>query len=468
MPHTRPSTRTETHLVRVAVDLDRDVDPEVFLAAAAGEARGYWGGPDGRWVAWRGALRTLRAEAPEEEDGAGDRFNAMETAAARVRCLDPHRPGVRFFGGFSFREEHVAAGVWEGFPRAVFVLPAAELEWSGQAMTLTVQALAPAGADPRSVGRALEARVEELRQGLEGGSAPAGSGGESVPTAGEDAGAPGAQLDSSSREAFESGVRTILDAIREGRLRKAVLARMLDVSLPDPVDPAHLLARLRTANRAAHVFLLEPVSGAVLAGAAPEVVASLRGSAFRATAVAGSIGRGRDAEEDEALGRRLLASVKDREEQEVTLREMIRVLESRVERPGGIEAEPHLLVLPRIQHLESEIEGRARPGETILGLVSALHPTPAVCGLPREVALELLGEVEPFQRGWYAGPVGWFDTEGNGEFVPALRSAVGAGRHWRLLAGAGIVPGSAPAPEWEETTMKLQPALRALMNGSAP
>lgn len=464
MPHTRPSTRTETRLVRLAVALDGDVDPESFLAAARGEARGYWGGPEGSWVAWRGALRELRADGPDAVGGDADRFRAMEAAAGDVLCLDGNQPPPRFFGGFSFREDHVAAGVWAAFPRAVFILPAAELAWSGDAMTLTVQALAPAGADPASVARALEVRLDELRGQLAGGQAtPAGP----APAPGVAAGGDPV-LEPSSRDAFENGVHSILDAIQGGRLRKAVLARMLDVTLPDTVDPAQLLARLRRDNASAHVFLFEPEPGAVLAGAAPEVVGSLLGSRFRATAVAGSIGRGRDAEEDEALGRRLLASVKDREEQDVTLREMIRVLESRLERPGGIEPEPHLLVLPRIQHLESRIEGRARPGETILGLVSALHPTPAVCGLPRDVALDLLLDVEPFQRGWYAGPVGWFDAQGNGEFVPALRSAVGGGRTWRLLAGAGIVPGSAPAPEWEETAMKLQPALRALMNGAVP
>lgn len=467
MPHTRPSTRTETHLVRVAMALDRDVDPERFLAAAAGGPRGYWGGPEGRWVAWRGSLRVLRAEAAGPREGEADRFRAMEAAAGEVLCLDRTEPPPRFFGGFSFREDHRAEGVWSAFPRAVFVLPAAELEWSGETLTLRVQALAPAGADPASVGRALEARMEELGSRLTGGD-PAPAAPPAAPGAAQ-GGADGEPvLEPSSRDAFETGVHTILDAIREGRLRKAVLARVLDVSLPAAVDPAQLLGRLRRDNHSAHVFLFEPEPGSVLAGAAPEVVGSLLGSRFRATAVAGSIGRGRDSDEDEALGQRLLASVKDREEQDVTLREMIRVLESRLERPGGIEPEPHLLVLPRIQHLESRIEGRARPGETILGLVSALHPTPAVCGLPRDAALELLRGVEPFQRGWYAGPVGWFDAAGNGEFVPALRSAVGGGRHWRLLAGAGIVPGSAPGPEWEETAMKLQPALRALMNGAGP
>ena len=92
-----------------------------------------------------------------------------------------------------------------------------------------------------------------------------------------------------------------------------------------------------------------------------------------------------------------------------------------------------------------------------------LHPTPAVCGVPRDAALAFLSDAEPFERGWYAGPVGWFDTEGEGHFVPALRTAVGDGRRWRLFAGAGIVDGSRPSMEWEETGIKFVPVLRALV-----
>jgi len=463
MPQTRPSTRTATRLVRVALALEDGSSPERFLAGGEGEPRGYWGGPDGRWVAWRGGLLNLRVEV-SGSGSTGDRFRTVGEAAARVEPADPSDAPPRFFGGFAFRDDHRAGDEWSAFPSALFILPAAELEWSGEGMTLRVQGMAPEGADPTAVRRALELRAEEIREELRevGATSPRGVP-EGVP---HPSSSPA--LSPSSREVFEAGVETVLEAIRAGRIRKAVLARSLDVTLASPVDPVHLMARLRRDNSSAHVFFFEPEPGRVVVGAAPEVVGSLRGDLFRATAVAGSIGRGRDEEEDAALGERLLASVKDREEQDLTLREMVRVLESRVERPSGQEPEPRLLVLPRIQHLESHIEGRARPGETILSLVSALHPTPAVCGLPRDGALELLTGVEPFQRGWYAGPVGWFDAGGDGEFVPALRSAVGGGRQWRLLAGAGIVAGSAPAPEWEETAMKLQPALRALLNGTLP
>jgi isochorismate synthase EntC len=121
-----------------------------------------------------------------------------------------------------------------------------------------------------------------------------------------------------------------------------------------------------------------------------------------------------------------------------------------------------VLALPAIQHLETAIRARVAEGTTVLDLVAALHPTPAVCGDPREEALETLAFEEPFERGWYAGPVGWFDGDGNGMFAPALRSAVLADEAWRLYAGAGIVAGSHPEAEWIETGIKLEPMLRAL------
>jgi menaquinone-specific isochorismate synthase len=126
-----------------------------------------------------------------------------------------------------------------------------------------------------------------------------------------------------------------------------------------------------------------------------------------------------------------------------------------------------VLTLSRIQHLETEIRAWLPEPHTAVSVLGALHPTPAVCGLPRDGALALLHKEERFQRGWYAGPVGWFDTAGNGVFAPALRCALGRGPKWRLFAGAGIVDGSEPGAEWEETGLKFQPVLRALEEAGA-
>src|SRR5690606_15414606 len=113
------------------------------------------------------------------------------------------------------------------------------------------------------------------------------------------------------------------------------------------------------------------------------------------------------------------------------------------------------------------IRATVSPGVGVLDLLRLLHPTPAVCGLPRDAALEVLAAEEPFDRGWYAGPVGWFDADGNGVFAPALRTGVVHGTRWCLFAGAGIVEGSVPASEWDETAIKFQPMLEALAEAGA-
>jgi salicylate biosynthesis isochorismate synthase len=199
----------------------------------------------------------------------------------------------------------------------------------------------------------------------------------------------------------------------------------------------------------------------VMLGTPPETVATVRKGVFHATAVAGSIGRGATDPEREDLAARLLASAKDRAEHRIAVEDMVRRLAGMATSVWAAE-EPHVLVLPAIQHLETEIRARLDEGTTVVDALAMLHPTPAVCGEPRDAALELLAREEPFERGWYAGPVGWFDVDGNGVFAPALRSAVLAENGWRLFAGAGIVAGSRPDAEWTETRIKLEPVLRAL------
>jgi len=242
---------------------------------------------------------------------------------------------------------------------------------------------------------------------------------------------------------------------------KVVLARVHSVESKGRLDAVDVALNLWRENEGTHVFLFEPLPGRVLVGAAPETLAARNEGVFRATAVAGSTVRGGSGEETEALARSLLASAKDLMEHRICVEDAVsrlRMLSEEV----WVQDTPHVLTLPSIQHLETVVEARLRPEVTVLEVLAALHPTPAVCGLPRGRAWEFLRNEERFQRGWYAGPVGWFDGEGDGVFVPALRSAVGCGSEWHLFAGAGIVEGSDPDREWEETRVKLRPMLRAL------
>ena len=129
-----------------------------------------------------------------------------------------------------------------------------------------------------------------------------------------------------------------------------------------------------------------------------------------------------------------------------------------MEVPGA----PRLLRLGNVQHLWTPVTARARAGQSVLDLVTRLHPTPAVCGAPRAAALRLIRELEGLDRGWYAGPVGWVDARGEGEFVVGLRSALLRGGEATLYAGCGIVGESDPEEEYRESELKLRPVLSAL------
>ncbi len=430
-----------------------DLRPEPFLRQAAGGARGFWARGD-RWVAHRGVAAELRCGA------SGDRFEDVATWARTV-AQDPvlsagaaRAPRVRFFGGFSFRADHAAEGVWAAFPSARFQVPAVELEGdaSGDAW-LRVRAPFSGEDAPNALAR-LRGRAEALRAELASLSERPTPPPPELP----------ARRVTTSRDAWDEAVRRSLEAIRREQVSKVVLARTLDVGAD--ADPADVVMRLWEVNGGSHVFLFQPEAASALVGAAPETVTTLRDGVFHATSVAGSIGRGHTPREQAELAARLLASDKDRHEQSIALDDMVARLGA-VAHQIRTDPQPHVLTLARIQHLETEIRATVPSGTGVLDLLRILHPTAAVCGLPRDAALEFLAKVEPFERGWYAGPVGWLDGEGNGIFAPALRSAVLHEGAWRLFAGAGIVEGSEPALEWEETAMKFTPVLDALAASGA-
>ena len=415
--------------------------------------------------------------ASDDPDSVGSRFRRVQDRAAGLFArFGDARPGARFFGGFSFSPRPDGDPVWSRFPDALFHLPEVELEHHPADGTCSLLVRARGR-------RAVEVAWGRWAAALEGGSAagPATNGtrpgrieartgaaahSRGVGRARDGAAPPPRESRGTERAAWGRAVWRALRTIGRGEAEKVVLARAIDVAPAPPVPAAELVVALWEENHGSHVFLFEPVPGRALVGAAPERLATLAGGVFRATAVAGSLGVGGDSVETAELARRLFHSEKDRAEHDMVVRDMLERLAAlgcTVRR----DVEPHVLALARIQHLETKIAAEVPEGTTLLDLLAALHPTPAVCGTPRDVALSVLEGSEPFDRGWYAGPVGWFDSEGNGIFVPALRSAVGSGAGWRLFAGAGIVAGSDPSLEWEETELKFRPVLRALARAGA-
>jgi isochorismate synthase len=253
--------------------------------------------------------------------------------------------------------------------------------------------------------------------------------------------------------------------VRGGALRKVVLARTIEVDAGRELRPTQLVHRLRAVDPSCFAFAAASGSRTVLVGASPELLVSRRGSIVRSTPLAGSAPRSGDPDEDRASGQALLASRKDREEHAAVVDAVAEVLDPLCHRLA-FDAEPALLSTANVWHLATRFDGTLRrPEPTALELVAALHPTPAVAGSPTVRALSAIRELESFDRGCYAGPVGWMDASGDGEWAIALRCAELHGDHATLYAGAGIVADSDPARELDETERKFRAFLDALRWG---
>ena len=258
-----------------------------------------------------------------------------------------------------------------------------------------------------------------------------------------------------SELAWLDAVADATGRIRAGELAKVVLARDVIVWSEAPFDVPLLLTRL--ARRFPGCFTF---SCAGLVGATPELLVARSGNDVRSVVLAGTIGRGDEAAEDERLAQGLMTSAKDLEEHRLAVESVtdpLRALCSDVKVEG-----PLLLRLANAQHISTRIQGVLDKDATALELAGVLHPTAAVCGTPRATAFETIRALEGMDRGRYSGPVGWVDSNGDGEWGIALRCGRFDGARGKLFAGSGIVAASEPAAELEETRVKLRAMMSAL------
>ncbi|MBF8189838.1 isochorismate synthase [Nonomuraea sp. K274] len=238
--------------------------------------------------------------------------------------------------------------------------------------------------------------------------------------------------------------------IRDGELEKVVLARDLVATAERPIDVRLLLNRLARRYPECYTF-----SVAGLVGATPELLIRRTGQEIESLVLAGTTARGTGPADDLARGAALFASPKDRHEHEcaiASVRQTLAPLCSSLDTPD----EPELLMLPNVQHLASHVTGRLADGASVLDVVAAMHPTAAVGGTPTRTAIQVIRELEGMDRAGYAGPVGWIDAHGDGEWGIALRSGLIQGRRARLFAGGGIMGDSDPAAELAEAQAKFR------------
>jgi menaquinone-specific isochorismate synthase len=415
---------------------------EVLLAASRGPALA-WAAPRGFEIAALGEAAALDGRGPSRFRDVARRGHEILSGVRSLGLFGVEPVAPRLFGGFAFGPGAPHACHWAPFGEGRFVLP--ELGYvveNGRAalfVAMTSERLGDRAERQGLVGRALQA-LGNLERGFS--HAPAR---ERSPSA----------VDEGRLDEWTRLVEAIGGEIARGALEKVVLARRVSVDLPEPLDAAEVLARLRAEAAESTRFLVRRQGSAFL-GATPERLAKLSGTSLETEAVAGSIST-----LDREAARHLFESSKDLAEHALVVREIVRALEplaKRIEKP----LEPELHELRHVVHLRTRIQATLEGTPHLLDVVERLHPTPAVGGVPTAAALEWITHHEPDERGWYAGPIGWFDLAGNGEMAVALRSGVLEDSRAHLYVGAGIVEHSVPEAELAETRWKLQTLLSAL------
>lgn len=397
-----------------------------------------------------------------ELTAAGDqRFSQVSQQARRLFAelvrLAPEAPewsGPRLLGGFAFQPGSGREAAWRAFPDARFILPRIQFTRLGAQTWLTVNHLVAAPTPAQEIQAALADSLAEAQHILSACQ-------DAWPLFGSNTTQPVEAGEELPYAAWRAMVANAVERIQAGEFEKVVLARTLQVRLPAAPQAGVLLEQLGQRYPDCYRFLVEPEAGQVFLGATPELLVKVERQQFATTALAGTARRGATPESDRAAGQALLDSAKDRREQAIVV-EAIRQKLAPLAAALEIPAAPGLRKLSNVQHLETPLRGRLAQGYSLLDLVAALHPTPALGGWPEPAARRYLEQAEPFERGWYAAPLGWLDSRGAGVFAVAIRSGLLAGRGARLFAGAGIVAGSDPEREWQETGLKFRPMLEAL------
>ena len=437
---TRNSRTRSSEIVRISVRVeDAHRLPLLHWLSAqstkslAGEPKFYWSDRDRhRETAAIGAADCISAPGPADLPAL---FDQLESG------LHDQPDTVRYFGGFRFdlTSEHSKSvdSPWRNFPAAKFVLPRFELVRYDDSLLFACNLR-----DQDWQTRALDhiiASLENLNF--------------SNPSTEPEEPSMIERQDTPNRDSWQDILESADSLLQRGVLRKIVLARRSSLSFHRPLSPWTLLEQLRSSSDGCYLFGMQPGDGATFIGSSPERLYQREGIRLQTEALAGTRPRGGSHLQDTQLAEELRTSEKDAREHRIVVDGITEALQQLGVRHKH-DVNPTLLSLSQVHHLACRIIGKLNETTTDRDLVMALHPTPAVGGYPGGRAVQEIGALEPFDRGWYAGPIGWLGRD-SAELAVGIRSALVDGSRLHLFAGAGIVPGSDPESEWQEVETKI-------------
>ncbi|SMO36100.1 isochorismate synthase [Gracilimonas mengyeensis] len=417
--------------------------------------RYYWEKPSDEFaIAAGGQVERIQTTGDQRFREASTEGKKLLEKVHHLTKVQHHMASVHLLGGFSFFDHNIGQN-WRDYGAGSFTLP----EWliinNGDLSLLTVTQKVKSGDRASDIYEQFVETINQLHEicSVEGYKI------QKRPLFNSKVDTPGAN--SPAFKNWKESVENATELIKNEAFKKIVLARELKVQLQESVSDTHILNYLRSQYPDCYSFLVSQNGKSSFIGSTPERLASFKERHVLTEGLAGSISRGKTASEDAVLEHQLLHSHKDLSEHAFVLDAIGEHLEQYSEVYEYPE-KPGIKKLSNVQHLYTPVHARIKKGVSRTEVLSRLHPTPAVGGYPREEAMPYISKLEHFDRGWYAAPIGWINTSGEGEFVVAIRSGLIKEDEVRFFAGCGIVEDSDPKKEWDETNLKFIPMLTAL------
>ncbi|MCH8027311.1 MAG: isochorismate synthase [candidate division Zixibacteria bacterium] len=414
------------------------ISPLNWLSAQENRQKVYWGDRDNLFES-----ATIGECASFEIENLDERHQLVGKIE---KLLGQSSDNIRFYGGMRFPSDSESGSnseEWQAFGAAKFVLPRFELiRETGQ--TLFVCNLN--SQTDRAAADKILSELESVRCELSGSEAAAQEF--------------EVRTDLPLFDGWQSNVRAILDDFTRSKIEKIVLARRSIFEFKDNCNAFAIMKRLSKTTPNCFHFLFQPAKDISFLGASPERLYKRIDKSIESEAVAGTRRRGIDEFEDRNLGDELLSDDKEKREHQYVVQNIKAALESVCEKIEFDKTES-LFKLARVQHLVTRFSGSLKENVTDSRILNLLHPTAAVGGFPSELAQKRISEYEPFDRGWYAGAIGWIGRD-SAEFAVGIRSGLVKGKKLSLYSGAGIVKGSTPQREWDEIESKIGSFLNAV------
>ncbi len=429
----------------------RDLLPILTHPSDKNTTRIYWEQPSqGFSFAGLGSILEFQSTDIENSEEINNQIN--NTMGMGISVTDNSLIGPRIIGGFAFNNYKGNDDTWKNFPRKHFLLPECLGTSTDDGTWLTISRIVHPNEKLDTIINELTRTISYYENRLPVTLPP-------ISRVAVDK-----FRDVPDQQTYNNTIFSVLGNIKPGQLEKVVISRSHHVKVGKDFSVISAMQVLRNAYSNCTSFFFSLPGKGTFFGCTPERLIRLKNGYIQTEALAGTIARGNNMEEDRILGETLLDSHKEREEHNLVREQIIRKLDSIIPNIQFPDS-PRILKLKNVQHLQTPISGELENGEQILDLVERLHPTSAVAGTPTDQAMQVIGKMESHDRGWYSGPIGWINNKGDGEFYVALRSALVKDEEAHVFSGGGIVSESHPDTEWEETELKLQPIISALSGG---